>query len=119
MIPVIIICSTILIALSILIFVAQGIVHKHLDHKRDVYRDMDVLLTKVVVALDRTLDRTITRPIEINEETLGEVDSLKAEVKELLLLSDTYDEMKEQIKDLQGRVSVQSVGKAFSPRRKG
>jgi len=119
MTPTLIICITVIIILSMITFVVHGVVHKHLEYKRGVYRDMDVLLTKAIVAMDRTLDRLVEKPVEINEEVQEEVHHLADKLDNIYDKVEDISSMKDEIKDLQGKMSVNSVGKAFTPRRRG
>lgn len=99
-------------------YVAHGVVHKYLDYKRAVYKDMDVLLHNTLDTVASIVDKLHPAPIEINEIVQGEVSLILQRLEDINKQLVDYDKLQEDLKEIQGRLAVNSVGTAFMPRRK-
>lgn len=101
--------------LVLLVYWTKEMVAKYICLKRDTYRDMDVLFTKIVNCMVLVVEKAQQPPEPINEITLQSLKDLTDIVKDLLVKVATLETTS---KDLQGNVSSIQVGKAFIPRRR-
>jgi hypothetical protein len=107
----IIICVTILI-ISILIFILGK---KKIEANKEILNNLNHSVDYVI----SLADRYFKEPIPLNEEvkeTLVKQDEL---ITDLILKLKDYDSLKDTVKDMQGRVSTLTVGRSFTPTKRG
>ena len=98
MINTIIICATILIIFSLILYVTKRLVEDYLSIRRDTYKDMDNKHSEKLLKLELL------------------IASLSDSTQTLL---DTPYATKEEVEDIRGRVNNNQIGKVFSPKRRG
>lgn len=114
--PLIIICITLLLMLTL--YWTHGLVSKYITTKANTYKDMEVLLSKAIECVLAVTDKVYAPPPvqpEINEVTVKNLIELTSIVKELV---DRVAVLESSQKEIQGNVSSIQVAKAFIPRRR-
>jgi len=110
MTPTIIICGTIFILFSLLLYITNGLVMTYLNMKIDNHKDMEVLysdfskLSEELVAIQNNLN-SIQDNVKVNVELLSQLPDLTTIQKDM--------------DDIKGKVASNQIGQVFSPRRKG
>lgn len=125
-IPVLIFLYFLTLIIGGLVFYVLKIVQKKVDHSYINQEQLVLALHQFVGSIHRVVDvsdqvfqRLYPEEIPLNTRIEEKLDTQDKLISDLLLKLSDYESLKDEVKGLQGRLSANSIGKAFTPHRKG